>query len=104
MRFVDHNAPILFTLLILSPIIILGSLSLSGCTENQRSKTLGGSAEIRVPCNHVVFDVTWKGDSLWYATQSPGPNWAPETKRFKEVSSLGVLEGEVVLIESRCSG
>ena len=77
-------------------------LALLGCTENQRARTWGSSAEIRVPCDQAVFDVTWKADSLWYAIQPAGPNWAPETKRFKEVSSLGLIEGEVTLIESRC--
>ncbi len=78
-------------------------LSLLACTDNQRSKVLGGTVEIRVPCDQSVFDVTWKHDSLWYAIQPAGPNWSPETKRFKESSSLGVIEGEVILVESRCN-
>ena len=77
-------------------------LTLLACTDNQRSKAFGGTMEVQVPCDQAVFDVTWKNDSLWYATQPAKPDWRPELKRFKEVSSLGVIQGEVVLKESRC--
>ena len=59
--------------------------------------------EINVPCDQVVFDVTWKGENLWYATQPAGSGWRPEAKRFVEYSSYGLIEGEVVLRESRCN-
>lgn len=34
--------------------------------------------------------------------QPPRPDWRPETKRFVEYSSYGLIESEVLLIESRC--
>ena len=77
-------------------------LALLACTDNQRSKVFGGTMEIKLPCDQVVFDVTWKGENLWYATQPPRPDWRPETKRFVEYSSYGLIQGEVLLIESRC--
>ena len=77
-------------------------LSLLACTENQRSRAFGGTMEVKVPCDQSVFDVTWKGEDLWYATQPANAGWRPETKHFKEYSSYGVIEGEVVLVESRC--
>ena len=78
-------------------------ITLLACTENQRSKAFGGSMNVKVPCDQVVFDVTWKDDNLWYATQPAGPGWRPENKRFVEYSSFGMIEGEVVLLESRCN-
>jgi len=77
-------------------------LSLLACTDNQRSKAFGGTMRIDVPCDQQVFDVTWKGENLWYATQPARPDWRPEQKRFTEYSSYGVIEGEVILNESRC--
>ena len=77
-------------------------LTLLACTDNQRAKVIGGTMEVHVPCDQVVFDVTWKGENLWYATQPAGQGWRPETKRFVEYSSYGLIEGEVRLIESRC--
>lgn len=78
-------------------------LALLACTDNQRAKVIGGTMEVKLPCDQVVFDVTWKGENLWYATQPPRLDWRPETKRFVEYSSYGLIEGEVILIESRCN-
>lgn len=77
-------------------------LTLLACTDNQRSKAHGGAMRIDVPCDQQVFDVTWKGENLWYATQPARPDWRPEQKRSTEYSSYGVIEGEVILNESRC--
>ena len=77
-------------------------LALLACTENQRSKTFGGNMEVRIPCDQVVFDVTWKEDNLWYAIQPAAPGWTPATKVFRESSSFGLIQGEVTMIESRC--
>ena len=72
------------------------------CTDNQRTKAFGGSMSVEVPCNQQVFDVTWKEQNLWYATQPAPSGWTPQTKRFVEYSNFGVIQGEVVLNESRC--
>ena len=79
-------------------------LSLLACTENQRARTFGGTMEVQVPCDQQVFDVTWKGDQLWYATQPAPSGWTPQTKRFVEHAAFGLVEGEAVLVESRCNG
>jgi hypothetical protein len=70
--------------------------------DNQLARSFGGTMDITVPCGQQVFDVTWKGDSVWYATQPAPESWAPATKSFKEYSTLGMIEGEVVLHESHC--
>jgi hypothetical protein len=77
-------------------------LTLIACTDNQRTKAFGGSMSVQIPCDQQVFDVTWKGEDLWYATQPAGQGWRPETKRFAEYSSYGMIQGEVILTESRC--
>ncbi len=81
---------------------MIALLLLLSCTDNQRAKVLGGSMAVQVPCDQQVFDVTWKGESLWYATQPAPAGWTPQTKRFIENSSYGMIQGEVVLTESRC--
>ena len=78
------------------------TLSLLACTENQRARAWGGTMEVQIPCDQQVFDVTWKGEDLWYATQPAAQGWIPQTKRFVESSSFGVIQGEVRLVESRC--
>ena len=76
--------------------------TLLACTDNQRTKAFGGTMTVQIPCDQQVFDVTWKGENLWYATQPAGSDWKPVQKRFTEYSSYGVIQGEVVLNESRC--
>ncbi len=83
---------------------MLTIIMILACTDNQRAKILGGSMSVVVPCDQQVFDVTWKGESLWYATQPAPSGWSPQTKRFTEYSSYGVIEGDVTLTESRCGG
>lgn len=78
-------------------------ITLLACTENQRTKAFGGTMEVKLPCDQVVFDVTWKGEDLWYAIQPAPQGWSPSTKIFREYSSYGMIEGQVNLIESRCS-
>ena len=85
-------------------LITLLTFSMTACTANQRAKTFGGEMIIQVPCDQVVFDVTWKSEDLWYATQPARPDWRPERKTFIEASSFGVIEGKVTLVESRCNG
>lgn len=89
---------------VLAVLLTLLTFAMTACTANQRAKTFGGETTVQVPCDHVVFDVTWKGEDLWYATQPPRPDWRPERKTFIEASSYGVIEGKVTLVESRCSG
>ena len=77
-------------------------LTLLACTDNQRAKASGGSMSVQIPCDQQVFDVTWKGEDLWYATQPAPSGWTPQTKRFTEYSSYGMIQGEVTLTERRC--
>ncbi len=88
--------------LLVGLIPVLGFVAMAGCTDNQRAKVFGGTATINIPCDQVVFDVTWKGEDLWYATQPAPSGWTPQTKRFTEYSSYGMIQGEVTLTESRC--
>lgn len=78
-------------------------LTLLACTDNQRTKAFGGDMTIKVPCDQVVFDTTWKGEDLWYATHPAGEGWRPEKKVFTEYSSFGLVQGHVTLVESRCA-
>jgi len=73
----------------------------SGCTENRRAKSLGGSATHNIPKGKKLITATWKNSDLWLLTRVMGEDEYPETYEFKEVSSFGILEGTVTLIESK---
>lgn len=89
--------------ILLGLIPVVGFAAMVSCTDNQRAKVFGGTMTVNVPCDLQVFDVTWKEENLWYATQPATQSWTPLTKRFTEYSSYGVMQGEVVLVESRCA-
>ncbi len=84
--------------LLLTAAIIL---TLSGCTQNERVKKFGGTMKIQVPKGQRVRNITWKGDDLWYSTTPMDSSYVPRIHTFQENSSFGILEGKIILIESR---
>ena len=81
-------------------LVILASVALTGCTENIRAKKFGGTATVNLPCNKKLFDVTWKGDNLWYAIRDMKTGEQPEVINFIEDSSWGIAEGVVIFREN----
>ena len=72
-----------------------------GCTENNRARVWGGTETIQLEEGVRLVNVTWKGDkgstSLWMLTKKDTTK--PSTYYFKEKSSFGVMEGQVIIIE-----
>ena len=81
--------------------VALITVSAIGCTANQRAKNFGGKQTINVPAGEKIIDVTWKDDSIWYATRPMRDDEQPETVSFHQESSFGVFEGSVTFVESR---
>lgn len=86
-------------------LICVGLLGLSmfnivGC--NTVAKNFGGTTTIELPENKKLIECTWKdSDSLWYLTRDMKENEIAETYEFKEDSNFGLLEGTVILKESK---
>lgn len=85
------------TLLVLVVLVLLGS----GCTENQRAKSFGGTMNVKLSCGRKLVVATWKEENLWYATRLMRPDENPETTELVEDSSFGVVEGKVIFVECR---
>lgn len=83
--------------------IILTALAIAsiGCTDNQRAKTFGGSANHKLEANRKLVNVTWKQDSLWILTRPMRADDAVESYDFHEKSNFGLLEGSYTIQESR---
>lgn len=75
------------------------ALLLAGCTENSRSRSLGGSATVDLPVRRKLVTATWKETSLWILTRPMREGEVAETYQFEERSALGLLEGTVILKE-----
>jgi hypothetical protein len=76
-------------------------LLLASCTENQRAKSFGGTSTMNLPKGEKLVNVTWKGDEIWYLTRPMKSDESPETYTYREESSLGVIEGTVIIKESK---
>ena len=86
-----------FALLLVSVLLI--SLSMTSCTQNQRAKHWGGEAKVYLPAGKQLDMVTWKEDNLWILTSERPNGVAPKKYQFNEESSWGLLEGTYVIVE-----
>ncbi len=83
-------------LLVLVSLVLVGA----GCDGNTAAKSFGGTMTVDLEKNQKLVNVTWKdGDHLWYLTRPARSGETPETFSFKEKSSLGIFDGQVILIE-----
>lgn len=71
------------------------------CTENQRAKGWGGTADISLPHNRKLINVTWKKDDLWYLTRPMNASDSAETYEFSEKSSWGIMQGNYIIKETK---
>lgn len=80
-------------------LLLLSAFLLTGCTQNQRAKSFGGTAKVYLPEGKKLVEATWKGEELWYLMRDRREDEKPETYTFKEESSYGVMEGTVIFYE-----
>ena len=82
-------------------VILILSLGLLSCTQNQKVKKYGGTATINLPQGKKLINCTWKEDNLWYLTRNMLPNETAETYELKEKSNYGVWEGTYIIVETK---
>lgn len=87
----------------LTAIILLGCICLLsvGCTENQRARKFGGTANEALPPGQKLLVATWKQDNLWLLTRPMKLGEVLETYEFRESSSFGVIQGKVIITETK---
>lgn len=77
-------------------VIALATVS---CTENTRARTWGGTSTIDLEPGKGLVNATWKNADLWILTRDRSVDEQPETYRFSENSSFGVMEGTIIIKE-----
>lgn len=82
-------------------LILLVSFIFSGCTAQERAKHLGGTYSVDLPEGQKLVNVTWKEDTLWYLTKPMSESDAAEVYTFQADSSWGLVEGTVIIKESK---
>ena len=83
-------------------ILLATTVGFLGCTQNDRAKNFGGEDTIVLPCGHRLITATWKDTNLWYLSETIKPDQEPRKTTFKEKSSIGLLQGTVIFVESTC--
>jgi hypothetical protein len=75
------------------------ALCFTSCTQNERARSLGGTAVEVLPKGRKLVNVTWKETELWILTRPMTVDDVAESYEFKESSSWGLLEGTVKIQE-----
>ena len=77
--------------------LLVLSVALFSCTSNERARNFGGTEHINLNKGERLVNVTWKQDDLWILTKQDSNK--PSTYTFKEKSSYGVMEGQIIITE-----
>jgi hypothetical protein len=83
-------------------ILVAFALMLCGCQQDARRT--GGTSTIDVdPGKRIIpYTVQWdKNANIWYLTEDAPADYQPKTYVFKESSNLGMMEGEVIIVEHK---
>ena len=81
--------------------MLMASIGLISCSENNRAKVWGGTMKVELSAGQKLVDVTWKENSLWYMTKPMNETDVAERYEFVENSNWGVVEGKVIFIETK---
>lgn len=84
-------------------VLVLAAFAMSSCTEQMRTRDLGGETIITLKPGQKLVEASWKGGGgdLWYLIEPMDSGYEPRTKIFQESSSWGVMEGTVIFIETK---
>lgn len=95
----DKVEKTIITLTLLALVFVAGMLIFALTTENAIVKMFGGTQEITLDAGQKLVTMTWKKNDLWLQTRDMRPEEYAETHRFSEQSSLGILEGTIIIHE-----
>ena len=86
---------------LITVIAISFCLFIIGCTEKERARSFGGVVTEKLPVGQKLVVVTWKEGNLWTLTRKMKETETPETYEFTESSAYGVMQGKVIITESK---
>lgn len=82
-------------------VLMIILFTMISCTEQSVTRRFGGTIRIDLPKGEKLINATWKETDLFYLTEPMDSDYIPKTKTFRESSSFGVFESEVLFIESK---
>lgn len=84
---------------IIAAVIIAASLS--SCSDQSRARKFGGTVKIDLPAHTKLVNAAWKESHLWLLTRPMHADETADTFEFTERSSWGILNGTVVIKETK---
>jgi hypothetical protein len=74
--------------------VLVCTVFISSCTENKRVRSFGGTQGLTLKANEKLLNITWKESNMWVLTEDT----VTHIKYFRENSSWGVWEGEIIVL------
>ena len=85
---------------VLLGLMALLTIGFSACTEQERTRTFGGTMEIKLEPGEKLLMATWKESDLFYLTEPMEEGYIPKRKKFRESSSWGAMESTIIFVET----
>ena len=83
-------------------VLILLALVAPGCTRQMMVRRWGSTMQEDLPAGRKLCVVMWDHeDHLWFLTRPARPEAVPVAYRLDEQSSFGVLQGHVLINETK---
>ena len=82
-------------------LVLIVIMLVCGCTSQKRAKSFGGTSTENLEPGKKLINITWKDSNLWILTKQMKPGDVPETYEFTESSSVGILQGKIIIKESK---
>lgn len=80
-------------------VLLVLVVAFAGC--GKFAKTFGGTITVQIDKGQKVLNASWKDSNLWVLTRPMKSDEVAERYRYREFSNLGIIQGEVVLVESK---
>ena len=65
------------------------------------TRKYGGKTTINLNPGEKLVEATWKDAEIWYLTEPMDSDYVPKVQTFRESSVLGVVQGEVIFVETK---
>lgn len=81
-------------------LILTTIFCLTSC-DQVITRNFGGTTTIKLEPGEKLIETTWKDNDIWCLVEPMEDNYIPKTKIFKESSVAGIMEGQIIFIETK---
>lgn len=82
-------------------LIAIAAIMLMASCQNFVTRNFGGHQVIELKKGQRLVEITFKESELWILTEPMDSDYIPKSKTFYEKSNFEMMEGEIIIIESK---